>query len=196
MNVTFRFTTAGESHGRGLVGILEGVPAGLAISAADVDVELKRRMGGYGRGARMKIESDHIEWLSGVRAGETLGSPIAMLIWNRDWEHWQDVMAPEADATPDPLGRRRQVTRPRPGHADLAGSLKYDRTDARDILERASARETVARVACGAICKKLLREFSIDIGSHVAELGGVVANVGAQHAAPLPSPGNAPSVLV
>src|SRR5881394_3850266 len=177
--MTFRFTTAGESHGRGLVGILEGIPAGLAISAADVDVELKRRQGGYGRGARMKIESDRIEWLSGVRAGETLGSPIAMLIWNRDWEHWQDVMAPEADATPDPQGRRRQVTRPRPGHADLAGSLKYDRTDARDILERASARETVARVACGAVCKKLLREFSIEIGSHVAELGGVVADVGA-----------------
>src|SRR5216110_1152638 len=193
--MTFRFTTAGESHGRGLVGILEGIPAGLAISAADVDVELKRRQGGYGRGARMKIESDRIEWLSGVRAGETLGSPIAMLIWNRDWEHWQDVMAPEADATPDPQGRRRQVTRPRPGHADLAGSLKYDRLDARDILERASARETVARVACGAVCKKLLREFSIEIGSHVAELGGVVANVGprsganvgAQHAAPLPA---------
>jgi chorismate synthase len=180
--MTFRFTTAGESHGRGLVGILEGIPAGLAISAADVDVELKRRQGGYGRGARMKIESDRIEWLSGVRAGETLGSPIAMLIWNRDWEHWQDVMAPEADATPDPQGRRRQVTRPRPGHADLAGSLKYDRADARDILERASARETVARVACGAVCKKLLREFGMEIGSHVAELGGVVANVGA----PLP----------
>ena len=185
--VTFRFTTAGESHGRGLVGILEGIPAGLPVSAADVDVELKRRMGGYGRGARMKIESDRIEWLSGVRAGETLGSPIAMLIWNRDWEHWQDVMAPEADAAPDPLGRRRQVTRPRPGHADLAGSLKYDRHDARDILERASARETVARVACGAVCKRLLREFGIEIGSHVAELGGVVANVGAQHAAPLPT---------
>src|SRR5437762_9525679 len=177
--MTFRFTTAGESHGRGLVGILEGIPAGLPVSAADVDVELKRRMGGYGRGARMKIESDRIEWLAGVRAGETLGSPIAMLIWNRDWEHWQDVMAAEADATPDPQGRRRQVTRPRPGHADLAGSLKYDRTDARDILERASARETVARVACGAVCKKLLREFSIEIGSHVAELGGVVADVGA-----------------
>jgi len=185
--MTFRFTTAGESHGRGLVGILEGIPAGLPVSAADVDVELKRRMGGYGRGARMKIESDRIEWLSGVRAGETLGSPIAMLIWNRDWEHWQDVMAPEADATPDPLGRRRQVTRPRPGHADLAGSLKYDRQDARDILERASARETVARVACGAVCKVLLRQFDIEIGSHVVELGGVVANdVGAQHAAPLP----------
>jgi chorismate synthase len=173
--MTFRFTTAGESHGRGLVGILEGIPAGLPISAADVDVELKRRMGGYGRGARMKIESDHIEWLAGVRNGETLGSPIAMLVWNRDWEHWQDVMAPEADAAPDPLGRRRQVTRPRPGHADLAGSLKYDRRDARDILERASARETVARVACGAVCKKLLSEFSIEVGSHVAELGGVTA---------------------
>src|SRR5256885_5556067 len=185
--MTFRFTTAGESHGRGLVGIVEGIPAGLAISAADVDAELKRRQGGYGRGARMKIESDRIEWLAGVRAGETLGSPIAMLIWNRDWEHWQDVMAPEADPTPDPQGRRRRVTRPRRGHADLAGSLKYDRLDARDILERASARETVARVACGAICKKLLREFDIEIGSHVVELGGVVADVGAQHAAPLPA---------
>jgi chorismate synthase len=186
--MTFRFTTAGESHGRGLVGILEGIPAGLPVSAADVDVELKRRMGGYGRGARMKIESDRIEWLAGVRAGETLGSPIAMLIWNRDWEHWQDVMAPEADATPDPQGggRRRQVTRPRPGHADLAGSLKYDRLDARDILERASARETVARVACGAVCKKLLREFGIEIGSHVAELGGVTA----KNLSLLPSPLN------
>src|SRR5437867_11902545 len=137
--MTFRFTTAGESHGRGLVGILEGIPAGLPVSAADVDVELKRRMGVYGRGARMKIESDRIEWLAGVRTGETLGSPIATLSWDRDWEHWQDVMAPEADATPDPQGggRRRQVTRSRPGHAVLAGSLKYDRQDARDILERA-----------------------------------------------------------
>ena len=182
--MTFRFTTAGESHGRGLVGILEGIPAGLPLSAADVDTELKRRQGGYGRGARMKIESYRIEWLAGVRAGETLGSPIAMLIWNRDWEHWQDVMAPEAD---DPRGeRRRQVTRPRPGHADLAGSLKYDRSDARDILERASARETVARVACGAVCRKLLGQFGIDIGSHVAELGGVIAKL----PSPLPTPLN------
>jgi len=182
--MTFRFTTAGESHGRGLVGILEGIPAGLPLSAADVDTELKRRQGGYGRGARMKIESDRIEWLAGVRAGETLGSPIAMLIWNRDWEHWQDVMAPEAD---DPRGeRRRQVTRPRPGHADLAGSLKYDRSDARDILERASARETVARVACGAVCRKLLGQYGIDIGSHVAELGGVIAKL----PSPLPTPLN------
>jgi len=190
--VTFRFTTAGESHGRGLVAILEGIPAGLSLSAERVNVELKRRMGGYGRGARMKIEADQIEWLAGVRAGETLGSPIAMLVWNRDWEHWQDVMAPEADAPGSE--RRRQVTRPRPGHADLAGSLKYDRQDARDILERASARETVARVACGAVCKVLLEEFGVEIGSHVVELGGVragagahPAQVGAQHAAPLPA---------
>jgi chorismate synthase len=178
--MTFRFTTAGESHGRGLVAILEGIPAGLPVGAVRVNAELKRRMGGYGRGARMKIESDQIEWLAGVRAGETLGSPIAMLVWNRDWEHWQDVMAPEADAPGEE--RRRQVTRPRPGHADLVGVLKYDRRDARDILERASARETVARVAAGAVCRILLEEFGIEIGSHVVELGGVVARV------PLPLP--------
>jgi chorismate synthase len=183
--VTFRFTTAGESHGRGLVAVLEGIPAGLPLSAERINVELKRRMGGYGRGARMKIEADQIEWLAGVRAGETLGSPIAMLVWNRDWEHWRDVMAPEADAPGNE--RRRQVTRPRPGHADLAGSLKYDRQDARDILERASARETVARVACGAVCKVLLEQFGVEVGSHVVELGGVRAGVGAQHGAPLPA---------
>src|SRR6266540_2142617 len=183
--MTFRFTTAGESHGRGLVAILEGIPAGLPLSAERVNVELQRRQGGYGRGARMKIEADRIEWLAGVRAGETLGSPIALLIWNRDWEHWQDVMAPEADAPA--TERRRQVTRPRPGHADLAGVLKYDRTDARDILERASARETAARVACGAICKLLLEQFGMEIGSHVVELGGVIA----APRSPLPSPLNA-----
>ena len=183
--MTFRFTTAGESHGRGLVALLEGIPAGLPLAAERVNTELKRRMGGYGRGARMKIEADQIEWLAGVRAGETLGSPIAMLVWNRDWEHWQDVMAPEADAT-GAGERRRQVTRPRPGHADLAGSLKYDREDARDILERASARETVARVACGAVCKVLLEQFGVEIGSHVAELGGVTA----RYRSPLPAPLN------
>jgi chorismate synthase len=183
--VTFRFTTAGESHGRGLVGVLEGMPAGLPVSADRVNAELKRRMGGYGRGARMKIEADQIEWLAGVRNGETLGSPIAMLIWNRDWEHWQDVMAAEADAPG--AERRRQVTRPRPGHADLAGSIKYDRADARDILERASARETAARVACGAVCKLLLEQFGIEVGSHVAELGGVVAHP----PSPIPHPLNA-----
>ena len=184
--MTFRFTTAGESHGRGLVAILEGIPAGLPVSAEPVDAELKRRQGGYGRGARMKIEADQIEWLSGVRAGETLGSPIAMLVWNRDWEHWRDVMAPEADAAGGGSERRRQVTRPRPGHADLAGSLKYDRQDARDILERASARETVARVACGAVCKVLLEQFGVEIGSHVVELGGVVA----KSPVPIPQPLN------
>jgi chorismate synthase len=189
----FRFTTAGESHGRGLVAVLEGIPAGLPLSAERINAELKRRMGGYGRGARMKIESDQIEWLAGVRAGETLGSPIAMLVWNRDWEHWQDVMAPEADAPATGSGgaaeRRRQVTRPRPGHADLAGALKYDRQDARDILERASARETVARVACGAVCKVLLEQFGVEVGSHVVELGGVVA----QSPVPIPQPLNAAS---
>src|SRR5881409_1922950 len=179
-----RFTTAGESHGRGLVGVLEGIPAGLPVTAERINAELKRRMGGYGRGARMKIESDQIEWLAGVRAGETLGSPIAMLIWNRDREHWKDVMAPEADAPGET--RRRQVTRPRPGHADLAGALKYDREDARDILERASARETAARVACGAVCRVLLAQFGIEIGSHVVELGGIAAT----YHPPLPTPLN------
>ena len=183
--MTLRFTTAGESHGRGLVAVLEGVPAGLPVSAPPINAELKRRMAGYGRGARMKIEADEIEWLAGVRAGETIGAPIAMLVWNRDWTHWQDVMAPEA-ASPGEE-RRRRVTRPRPGHADLTGSLKYDRADARDILERASARETAARVACGAVCKLLLGEFGVEIGSHVVELGGVVA----APAHPLPSPINA-----
>src|SRR5213596_2446746 len=186
--MAIRFTTAGESHGRGLVGVLEGVPAGLPLAAEAVNAELQRRMGGYGRGARMKIESDQIDWLAGVRAGETLGSPIAMLIWNRDWEHWRDVMAPEADAPGGEGGggRRRQVSPPRPGHADLAGAPKYDRQDARDILERASARETVARVACGAVCKLLLEQFGMEIGSHVAELGGI----GARRAVPLPVPLN------
>src|SRR5256712_814920 len=187
----FRYTTGGRPHGRRLVAVLEGTPAGLPLSAERINAELKRRMGGYGRGARMKIEADQIEWLAGVRAGETLGSPIAMLVWNRDWEHWRDVLARDPDAPG--AERRRQVTRPRPGHADLAGSLKYDRQDARDILERASARETVARVACGAVCKLLLDQFGVEIGSHVVELGGVVADVGARHAVPLPVPLNAAS---
>ena len=182
--MTFRFTTAGESHGRGLAAIVEGIPAGLPVDAAWVNAELKRRMAGYGRGARMKIEADEIEWLAGVRAGETIGAPIAMLIWNRDWEHWQDVMAPET--APDAAPRRRQVTRPRPGHADLTGALKYDREDARDILERASARETAARVACGAVCKRLLDEFGIEVGSHVVALGDVTASP----RSPLPRPLN------
>jgi chorismate synthase len=167
-----RFTTAGESHGKALVVIVEGLPAGLPVSAEQVDLELGRRMQGYGRGARMKIERDRIEWIAGVRAGETLGSPVAMLIRNLDWSNWEDVMA--AEGTPGDL-RRRRVTRPRPGHADLVGVLKYDRMDARDILERASARETAARVAAGALARRLLEEFGVEIGSHVASLGGIRA---------------------
>ena len=180
-----RFTTAGESHGRALVSILEGIPAGLPLVAEDVDRELRRRMAGHGRGARMKIEQDAVEFLSGVRAGETLASPIALLIWNRDWDNWRDVMAPEPDGA-GAGARRRKVTRPRPGHADLVGSLKYDRSDARDILERASARETAARVACGAVCRRLLAEFGVEIGSHVVELGPVATPV----PDPLPTPLN------
>jgi chorismate synthase len=169
-----RFSTAGESHGKALVTIVEGLPAGLPVSAEWVDRELARRMLGYGRGARMKIERDRIEWLSGLRAGETLGSPIAMLIHNRDWANWEDVMAYEASQeVGEP--RRRRVTRPRPGHADLTGMLKYDRIDARDILERASARETTARVAAGALAKRLLDEFGVEIGSHVLSMGGIRA---------------------
>jgi chorismate synthase len=147
--------------------------AGLPLLVADIDSELARRQQGYGRGRRMKIESDHAELLSGARGGLTLGSPIAMVIQNRDWKNWQEIMdtAPR-QGDPD---RKRQVTRPRPGHADLSGMLKYDRDDARDILERASARETTARVAAGAICKRFLREFGITVGSHVVHLGGVDA---------------------
>jgi chorismate synthase len=179
-----RFTTAGESHGKALVAIVEGLPAGVPVSAEWVDRDLLRRMQGYGRGARMKIEQDRVEWLSGVRAGETLGSPVAMLIPNRDWANWEDVMAHEA-ADPGEL-RRRRVTRPRPGHADLVGVLKYDRIDARDILERASARETTARVAAGALARRLLDEFGVEIGSHVVSLGGVMV----PHPAELPAPLN------
>jgi chorismate synthase len=169
-----RFVTAGESHGPALVSILEGMPAGVPLLAEYVDVQLARRQQGYGRGRRMQIEQDTIELLSGVRAGETIGSPIAMLIRNRDWKNWQEIMdpAPRAD---DPAPRKRVVTRPRPGHADLTGMLKYDRADARDILERASARETTARVAAGAVCRRLLEELGMRIGSHVVHLGGVDA---------------------
>jgi chorismate synthase len=169
-----RFTTAGESHGQALVCILEGMPAGVPLSAADIDEQLARRQQGYGRGRRMQIERDQVELLSGVRAGETLGSPIAMLVRNRDWKNWSEIMDPAPrDGDPDP--RKRAVTRVRPGHADLTGLLKYDRTDARDILERASARETTARVAAGAACRRLLAEFGVRVGSHLSHLGGIDA---------------------
>ncbi len=181
MRLTFH--TAGESHGQALVVIVEGAPAGLALAAADIDRELGRRMKGHGRGARMKIEQDRVEILAGVRAGETLGSPLALQIINKDWANWADVMSPEG--TPGEL-RRRRVTRPRPGHADLVGLLKYDRLDARDILERASARETAARVAAGAVARTLLSHFGVEVGSHVISLGGIQAQV----PDPLPAPLN------
>jgi len=178
-----RFTTAGESHGQALVSVLEGMVAGMPLAPEDIDAELARRQQGYGRGRRMQIETDAVELLSGVRAGATIGSPIAMLIRNRDWRNWSDIMGPGAAAgeqyVPSPGGvapaRKRAVTRARPGHADLAGMLKYDRSDARDVLERASARETTARVAAGAVCKRLLAELDVRIGSHVVHLGGIDA---------------------
>ena len=181
-----RFTTAGESHGPGLVSVLEGMVAGLPLTADDVNRELARRQQGYGRGRRMQIERDEIEFISGVRAGQTIGSPIAMLIRNRDWKNWQDVMDP-APREGDPDPRRRAVTRVRPGHADLTGLLKYDRDDARDVLERASARETTARVAAATICRRFLMEFGVRIGSHVAHLGGIEA----QRPDPMPDDINA-----
>jgi len=168
-----RFCTAGESHGRGIVAILEGVPAGLALAASDIDADLARRMLGHGRGAGVRMESDRVQILSGVRAGETLGSPIALLVENRDYLSWRDVMAVE----PSVAAGRRRFLRPRPGHADLAGTLKYDRRDARDVLERESARETAGRVAAGAVCRRLLAEFGVEIGSHVVALGGVSAKL-------------------
>jgi chorismate synthase len=169
-----RFLTAGESHGQALVAILEGLPAGLAIDPDAITSDLKRRQGGYGRGQRMAIETDRAEILSGVRRGETLGGPIALLIHNKDWKNWQNTMHVGVEPPPDATGARRAaVTRPRPGHADLAGSLKYDRDDIRDILERASARETTARVAAGAIARQFLQSFHIEVASHIFALGGV-----------------------
>ena len=166
-----RFTTAGESHGQALVAILEGLPAGLRIDVASMDQELARRQWGYGRGGRMKIERDHAEILSGVRHGLTLGSPIALMIQNKDWANWTDVMSAEPRDLPE--GKSRRVKRPRPGHADLAGGQKYDARDLRNVLERASARETAARVACGALAKQLLAAFDVEVKSHVIQLGGV-----------------------
>jgi chorismate synthase len=166
-----RFTTAGESHGPSLVAIVEGLPAGLPVDQNVIDNELRRRQLGYGRGGRMKIERDHAEILTGVRHGLTLGSPLTLLIENKDWPNWTDVMASEPrDIAPE---KSRRLKRPRPGHADLPGGLKYDVRDLRNILERASARETTARVACGALAKQLLSVFGVEIRSHVIQLGGI-----------------------
>lgn len=168
-----RYLTAGESHGPALVAVIEGLPAGLALSAAYINTQLARRQSGYGRGARMKIEADVACFLSGVRGGITLGSPVAILIENKDWANWSQVMAPEQDARVD----QRVVTRPRPGHADLAGVLKYGHGDIRNVLERSSARETAARVAVGTVARKLLAELGMEIIGHVLQIGGVAAAV-------------------
>ena len=173
-----RYLTAGESHGPGILAVLEGMPANVPLAAEDINRDLARRQGGYGRGGRMKIEKDEAIILSGVRAGKTMGSPIALLIRNKDWENWKQIM----DAGPEALTARREVTRPRPGHADLAGALKYDQQDIRNILERASARETSARVAVGAVTKRFLQEFGVRVAmiEHIDEarargtsLGGI-----------------------
>jgi chorismate synthase len=164
-----KFQTAGESHGQGLVAIISGIPAGLRVDFDSVNWDLKRRMGGYGRGGRMKIESDTAQFLSGVRHGMTIGSPIVVWIENRDWANWQDAMAVED--RPESRAKYKPLSPPRPGHADLAGCLKFNFRDARYVLERASARETAARVAVGGVARLLLREFAIEVASHVVAVG-------------------------
>jgi len=162
-----RFLTAGESHGRGLVCIIEGLPANLELSSEYINKELERRQRGYGRGGRMKIEKDSVQILSGVRFGKTLGGPIALFIENRDWENWKEKMAVEGERPETAV----PFTRPRPGHADLAGGIKYNQRDLRNILERASARETACRVALGAVCKRFLEELGVSVGSYVVSIG-------------------------
>ena len=169
--------TSGESHGKALVGIIEGIPAGLCLSPEDADSDLRRRQCGYGRGGRMKIESDHAEILSGVRWGKTIGSPVTLLIENRDYRNWTEGMSPEAVFE----GSIPAVTRPRPGHADLAGAIKYGSHDMRDILERSSARETAMRVALGAVAKKFLSEFDILVGSYVVQIERQKAEIRSVH---------------
>jgi chorismate synthase len=170
MPESFRFLTAGESHGEALTAVIDGVPAGLPLTLADIDADLARRQRGYGRGGRMKIERDQVHLVSGVRWGLTLGSPITLQIANRDWENWKATMSV---APPEPGVAQKEVTRPRPGHADLAGAMKYGHHDIRNVLERSSARETTARVAVAGVAKRVLGEFGITILSHVVEIGGV-----------------------
>lgn len=165
-----RFFTAGESHGPRLTAIIEGLPAGLPLQASDINIELKRRQGGYGRGGRMKIESDQVEITSGLRHGKTLGSPLTLNVTNRDFSHWTEIMASEE--VDDSVKRQRKLTKPRPGHADLVGGMKYEFEDLRNTLERSSARETTMRVAVGAVAKILLKQLGIDLAYHVVNFGG------------------------
>ncbi|MBA3965812.1 MAG: chorismate synthase [Nitrospirales bacterium] len=166
-----RYLNAGESHGRGLMAVVEGVPSGLPVTAEEINADLIRRQGGYGRGGRMRIEKDRIEFICGVRKGKTLGNPLGLLIWNKDWENWKDIMASE----PGPPSTERVVTRPRPGHADLVGAIKYGHRDIRNVLEKASARETAIRVAIGGVAKSLLAQFDIRVVSYTMDIGGVAA---------------------
>jgi len=166
-----RFLTAGESHGKALTTIVEGFPANLPIKKNYIDLHLKRRQIGYGRGGRMKIESDAAEILSGIRGGKTLGSPISLLIKNNDWNNWLDIMDTEK-----PYGNKSKVSVPRPGHADLVGISKYGFDDIRNSIERSSARETAARVAAGSIARKFLEEFGIKVGSFIESIGGVYSD--------------------
>ena len=170
-----RYLTAGESHGPELTTIIEGVPAGLTLSVEAINQELARRQGGYGRGGRMKIEKDQVRITSGVRHGKTLGSPITMIVENRDWKNWQKVMSVEP--VEEKAEKLRRVAKPRPGHADLVGGIKYHHSDLRNVLERSSARETTMRVAVGALAKQILAAIDIEIASHVAILGGIEATV-------------------
>jgi chorismate synthase len=170
-----RYLTAGESHGPQLTAIIEGMPAHLPLTKEEIDVELQRRQKGYGRGRRMQIEKDEVQILAGVRNGQTTGAPIALVVENRDWTHWQKIMA--ATALDQEDVQKRRVSRPRPGHADLNGAIKYKHRDMRDILERSSARETAVRVACGAVAKQLLSYFNITVAGHVVRIGSVEANV-------------------
>jgi chorismate synthase len=172
-----RYLTAGESHGPQLTTILEGLPAGMPLEAADINEELARRQKGYGRGRRMQIEKDTAEIVSGVRHGYTLGSPIALVVKNNDWKHWTNIMGVEAVEAGQEDEIKRKVTRARPGHADLNGAIKYGHRDMRNVLERSSARETTVRVAAGAAAKKLLSLVGVDLVAHVVEIGGVKANV-------------------
>lgn len=169
-----RFLTAGESHGPQLTAIIEGLPSQVSIDINEINRELKRRQGGYGRGRRMKIETDQIKILSGVRHGKTTGAPVTLVVENRDWKNWQDIMS--ADAPEDSEHVKKQVTKPRPGHADLNGGIKYNHRDMRNVLERSSARETAIRVAIGAVAKQFLSAFGIDVAGRVTEIGGVKDN--------------------
>lgn len=170
-----RYMTSGESHGPQLTAIVSGLPAGLLVSADLINRDLKRRQGGYGRGGRMTIETDTARFVSGVRHGHTLGSPITMVIENRDWRNWTEVMSAEPLEGPSAATARKAITHPRPGHADLGGCQKFGHQDARNILERASARATATQVAIGSLCKQFLAQFGIRVLSHVTELGGILA---------------------